>query len=87
MLHSNTLFSYYKGGKFIPGAHLKVGTPLSALIPAPESTTMFLALENISLKAFMSLDGPEEASISYGALDWGNSLGCKEPRPPHLLET
>ena len=38
--------------------HLKVGMPLSALIPAPDRTTMFLALDKISLKARMSLDGP-----------------------------
>lgn len=38
--------------------YLKVGTPLSALIPAPESTTMFLAFARTSRNAFMSLDGP-----------------------------
>ena len=43
-------------------SYLKVGTPLSALIPAPERTTMFLALASISLKARMSLDGPLRSS-------------------------
>ena len=38
--------------------YLKVGTPLSALIPAPERTTMFLAFARTSRNAFMSLDGP-----------------------------
>ena len=39
-------------------SYLKVGTPLSALIPAPERTTILLAAANTSLKAFMSLEGP-----------------------------
>lgn len=46
-------------------SYLNVGTPLSALIPAPDRTTMFLALENSSLKAFMSLEGPEIAISAY----------------------
>ena len=39
-------------------SNLKVGTPLSALIPAPESTRIFLAFANTSRKACMSLEGP-----------------------------
>ena len=39
--------------------YLKVGTPLSALMPAPDSTTMLLAFARISRNAFMSLDGPD----------------------------
>ena len=48
--------------------YLKVGTPLSALMPAPESTTMFLAFARTSRNAFMSLDGPpldSEAITAY----------------------
>ena len=42
--------------------YLKVGTPLSALIPAPDRTTMFLAFARTSRNAFMSLDGPLASS-------------------------
>lgn len=37
--------------------YLKVGTPLSALIPAPERTTIFFAIARASLNAFISLEG------------------------------
>ena len=43
-------------------AYLKVGTPLSALIPAPLRTTILLALPSASLNAFISFEG---CSIGY----------------------
>ncbi len=43
---------------FFFSTYRKVGTPLSALMPAPERTTIFLAFEKNSLNAFMSPEGP-----------------------------
>ena len=38
--------------------------PLSALMPDPDNTTMFFALDRISRKARMSLEGPLSFFVS-----------------------
>ena len=38
--------------------------PLSALMPDPDNTTIFLALDRISRKARMSLEGPLSLFVS-----------------------
>ena len=59
--------SYYKtkaGLRYYVPAYLNVGTPLSALIPAPDRATMWRALERSSRNICMSLEGPLALSIS-----------------------